>query len=90
MKPEVRVRETFYRQARRELFKKVRLLSERKLEANLEMAAGSMPEAYAIGVEECQNEMLNRLDGVYRKLVNKMLATPANPGADHGRKEPSV
>lgn len=75
MKPEVRVREQFYRDARRELFKRVKLLSERKLEANLEMAAGCMSEAYAIGVEECQNEMINRFDDIYRKLVNKMLSS---------------
>ena len=84
MAPEVRVREQFYRSARRELFKRVKLLSATKLEANLEMAAGCMSEAYAIGVEECQNEMVNRLDDIYRKLVNKMLADSApKTGAKH-------
>lgn len=78
MTPEVRIREQFYRSARRELFKRVKLLSATKLEANLEMAAGCMSEAYAIGVEECQNEMVNRLDDIYRKLVNKMLAASSS------------
>lgn len=62
-------RDKFWRKAIAESSKKIRLLSARKLEANLDMAAGTMVEAYIIGVEEAQGEIIARLRELQAKLM---------------------
>ncbi len=41
--------------------KKIRCLSDKKLEDNLSYFCGSMAHAYRVGVEEAQAEILSRL-----------------------------
>ncbi len=54
--------------------KKIRILSAKALESNLEHFCGSFGEAYTQGVHEAQNEIVNRLAA---------LRTTSKPGADH-------
>lgn len=67
-------RDKFWRKALGEARKKIKILPDRKLEENLEYAAGSLAEAYRIGVEEAQGEIITRLQGLQAKLV---ATTPA-------------
>lgn len=62
-------RDKFWRKALPETRKRIKVLSDRQLEANLEYAAGSMAEAYRIGVEEAQGEIESRLRALQAKLV---------------------
>lgn len=62
-------RDKFWRKAIPEVRKRIKLLSDRKLEANLEMAAGTLAEAYRIGVEEGQLVAIQRLADLQRKLA---------------------
>lgn len=41
--------------------KKIRCLSDKKLEDNLSYFCGSLADAYRVGVEEAQGEILSRL-----------------------------
>lgn len=41
--------------------RKIRCLSDRKLEDNLSYFCGSMADAYRVGVEEAQSEIVARL-----------------------------
>jgi hypothetical protein len=41
--------------------KRIPFLSDKRLNANLEFAAGDMAEAYRIGAEEAQREIIVRL-----------------------------
>lgn len=44
--------------------KKLPIMSDRRLNTNLEWAADSLAEAYRIGAEEAQNEIVGRLSGL--------------------------
>jgi hypothetical protein len=44
--------------------KKIRCLSDKKLDDNLSYFCGSMAEAYRVGVEEAQGEILARLQSL--------------------------
>lgn len=44
--------------------KKIRCLSDKKLEGNLSYFCGSMADAYRVGVEEAQGEILSRLQSL--------------------------
>lgn len=55
--------------------KRLPILSERKLNGNLEMFCGSFAEAYKIGAEEAQREIISRL----REIPPDRPATVATP-----------
>lgn len=66
-------RDKFWRKALPELQKKLRFLSEKKMEANLDMASdGTLTSAFQMGAEEAQQEMIARL----RALQGKLTAEP--------------
>lgn len=44
--------------------KKIRCLSDKKLEDNLSYFCGSLADAYRVGVEEAQGEILSRLQSL--------------------------
>jgi len=44
--------------------KKIRCLSDKKLDDNLSYFCGSMAHAYRVGVEEAQGEILSRLQSL--------------------------
>jgi hypothetical protein len=44
--------------------KKIRCLSDKKLDDNLSYFCGSMAQAYRVGVEEAQAEILSRLQSL--------------------------
>lgn len=69
-------RDKFWRKALTEAGKTIRVLPARKLNGQLEYAAGDLAEAYRIGVEEAQEEILSRL----RALQGKLAAQPP-PGS---------
>jgi hypothetical protein len=48
----------------RAAWKKIVLVSDKKLNENLEFAAGDMAEAYRIGVEEAQREIALRIAAI--------------------------
>jgi hypothetical protein len=50
--------------------KKIRLLGNRLLNANLECCCGDMAEAYQVGVEEAQGEIISRLMELQAKVSN--------------------
>lgn len=66
-------RDKFWRKARVEAAKPLRFLPERQLEKQLDYAAGTLAEAYRIGAEEAQGEILARL----RLLQDKLMASSA-------------
>lgn len=80
-------RDKFWRKARAEAAKRLRFLPERQLEKQLDYAAGSLAEAYRIGAEEAQGEILTRL----RMLQDKLMATTprAAPPQSEGRNDGS-
>lgn len=47
--------------------KKIPMLSVKQRNENLDMAAADMAEAYEIGVEEAQHEIILRLEGLLAK-----------------------
>lgn len=49
--------------------RKIKFYSEKRRNAMLEYAAGDMAEAYQIGAEEAQGEMLARLQTIRRSLL---------------------
>lgn len=63
-------RDKFWRKARVEAAKRLRFLPERQLEKQLDYAAGTMAEAYRIGAEEAQREILTRLRQLQDKLMS--------------------
>ena len=67
-------RDKFWRKAIVVASKKLKFLPERKLEENLEFAAGCLSEAYRIGAEEAQTEILSRL----HILQGKLAAAPSS------------
>ena len=48
--------------------KKIRCLSEKKLEDNLSYFCGSMADAYRVGVEEAQGEIVSRLQALPTRI----------------------
>lgn len=62
-------RDKFWRKAYPEVAKRLKFLPERKLNANLEFAAGNLADAYRIGAEEAQTELLSRLRILQGKLT---------------------
>lgn len=76
-------RDKFWRKAIAEASKKIKVLPDRKLEANLEYAAGSLADAYNIGVQETQMEITDRLKLLQDKLTKASQPTghSANPQA---------
>jgi len=44
--------------------RKIRCLGDKKLEDNLSYFCGSMADAYRVGVEEAQGEIISRLQSV--------------------------
>lgn len=51
--------------------KKIRLLSTKALESNLDHFCGSFAEAYRCGVEEAQGEIFFRLKAIPTTLENR-------------------
>jgi hypothetical protein len=49
--------------------KRIRCLPDKKLEDNLSYFCGSMAEAYRVGVEEAQGEILSRLQGLQASIA---------------------
>lgn len=62
-------RDKFWRKALTEAGKKIKVLPTRKLNDQLDYAAGDLAEAYRIGVEEAQGEILSRLRILQGKLT---------------------
>lgn len=60
--------------------KKIRVLSKKHLNANLECFCGDLAEAYACGVEEAQAEIISRIDALLAKKAN----SPALQEVDRG------
>lgn len=60
--------------------RKIPFRSEKARNEMLEYAAGDMAEAYLIGAEETQGEMLSRLQSIRRSLLPK--PTPPDRGAE--------
>jgi len=58
----------FWRKAVREASRKVGTLGDKALNQNLGFACDSMADAFRIGVEEAQDEIVSRL----RRLQNKL------------------
>lgn len=56
------------RKAKRAAFKRLPFESEKKQNERLEFAVGTLAEAYRLGAEEAQTEILRRLDELERKL----------------------
>lgn len=56
--------------------RKIKFYSEKRRNEMLSYAAGDMAEAYQIGAEEAQGEMLSRLQAIRRTLL------PKSPQAD--------
>ncbi|MCU1318097.1 MAG: hypothetical protein JWN63_3419 [Candidatus Acidoferrum typicum] len=67
-------RDKFWRKAIAEASKRIKVLSDKKLNANLDYAAGSLADAYNIGVQEAQMEITDRL-----KLLQDKLTAPPKP-----------
>ena len=63
--------EKFWRKAVKAAKKKVHTLGDKKLNENLEYACGSLAEAYRVGVEEAQGEIVSRLMELQNKLANE-------------------
>ena len=66
-------RDKFWRKAIAEAGKRLKFLPERVMEKQLDYAAGTMSEAYRIGAEEAQEEIIRRLI----VLQGKLTAAPA-------------
>lgn len=62
--------------------KKIRVLSDKKLNENLSFACGSLAEAYCVGVEEAQMEILDRLLVLAEKRPNPKRGSPPFPEAE--------
>lgn len=56
------------RKAKRAAFKRLPFESEKRQNERLEFAVGTLAEAYRLGAEEAQTEILRRLDELERKL----------------------
>ena len=72
-------RDKFWRKAIPEVGKRLKFLPERKLEENLEFAAGCLSEAYRIGAEEAQTELISRLRILQGKLADRPTQTVLSP-----------
>jgi hypothetical protein len=74
-------RNAFWRKVIGVVEKPIKLLPEKKLNANLEFC-GDFAEAYQVGVEEAQGECLARIQELQRKLLAQRLpvavAAPSN------------
>lgn len=57
--------------ARAEIAKNMKFLPEKQLRQNLEFAADDMVEAYQIGAEEAQAELVQRITDLIRKAEAK-------------------
>lgn len=62
-------RDKFWRKAIVEAGKRLKFLPERVMERQLDYAAGTMAEAYRIGAEEAQGEIIRRLQVLQGKLT---------------------
>jgi hypothetical protein len=69
-------RDKFWRKALTEAGKKIKVLPARNLNDQLEYAAGDLAEAYRIGVEEAQGEILSRLRTLQERLADQ--STPVS------------
>lgn len=82
-------RNAFWRKCVAAVEKPIKLLPEKKRNANLEFC-GDLAEAYQCGVEEAQGECLARIQELQRKLlaphlnVSKLAPTEASDGVEHG------
>lgn len=56
------------RKAKRAAFKRLPFESEKKQNERLEFAVGTLAEAYRLGAEEAQTEILRRLDELEGRL----------------------
>lgn len=59
--------------------KKIRVLSDKALNSNLDFACGSLADAYNVGVEEAQSEILGRLLALVEKSDSHSAKPEANP-----------
>lgn len=75
-------RDKFWRKAISEAGKRLRFLPDRTMEKQLDYAAGTMAEAYRIGAEEAQGEIIQRLQVLQGKLTaSSPLTQEAKPDA---------
>lgn len=61
-------RDKFWRKAIPAISKKIRILSDKALNSNLDAFCGDFAEAYRCGVEEAQGEMIDRLQNLQEHL----------------------
>jgi hypothetical protein len=67
--------------------KRLPFKSEKAMETILEFAAGSLSEAYRIGAEEAQSEIVNRLAGLTGYSASTRPTRMAAPEASVSREE---
>jgi hypothetical protein len=60
----------------RSVERKIKLYSEKRRNEMLSYAAGDMAEAYQIGVEEAQGELIGRLQDIRRSMLPKPPTEP--------------
>lgn len=58
--------------------KRIRILPEKKLNENLSYACGSLAEAYEVGVQEAQMDIVDRLLTLEAKLQRAESGKPAS------------